>query len=193
MTGAIADCERVIHAFWGQPVNTITTLAFVGSGVIVWRRTDRRWLAAALAATGIGSFVFHGPMPPGAQWMHDVTLAWLLAVAGGRGTAIERWTTWPALAALGVGFAVVPASADITAVGASVAAIGSILLRDRSPRTIGAMALLAGSAIVGRLSATGGPLCNPDSLLQGHGLWHVGAAAAVALWATSDAAAGPSA
>ena len=23
-----SDCELIVHAFWGQPVNTVTTLAF---------------------------------------------------------------------------------------------------------------------------------------------------------------------
>jgi hypothetical protein len=43
--------------------------------------------------------------------------------------------------------------------------------------------LLGFAAIVGRLSATGGPLCRPESLLQGHGFWHLAAAIAVTWWA----------
>jgi hypothetical protein len=38
-------------------------------------------------------------------------------------------------------------------------------------------------AVVGTLSRTGWPLCNPDSIWQGHGFWHVASAAALAIWA----------
>jgi hypothetical protein len=36
---------------------------------------------------------------------------------------------------------------------------------------------------IGRLGGSGGPLCNPDSLLQPHALWHVGAAGVATWWA----------
>jgi hypothetical protein len=48
---------------------------------------------------------------------------------------------------------------------------------------LGPLALLAVVAVIGRLGATGGPLCDPDSLWQPHGLWHVGAAVVVVWWA----------
>ena len=53
--------------------------------------------------------------------------------------------------------------------------------------TLGPIALLAVSALVGRLGATGGPWCDPDSVLQTHGLWHIGAAVAVGWWAIGHA------
>ena len=58
-------------------------------------------------------------------------------------------------------------------------AIASALRQDRSRSTIGALAVLGLAAVIGRLGATGGPLCDPDSLLQPHGFWHVAAAAAL--------------
>jgi hypothetical protein len=48
---------------------------------------------------------------------------------------------------------------------------------------VGPLVLLGSVAIIGRLGATGGPLCDPDSILQPHGLWHLGAAAALLWWA----------
>lgn len=190
MTGAIADCERVIDAIWGQPVNSLTALAFVIMGGIVLIRTSRRWVGVASIATGLGSFLFHGPMIAGAGWAHDASLAWLLVVAGTSGTRLQRWGTWPALIVLSAWVAATPEVIDLVSALLAAGAIGSILLRDRSPRTLMALAVLGVAALVGRLSATGGPWCQPDSVLQGHGFWHVAAAAAVGLWATGDPHAG---
>ena len=184
VTGAVADCERILDSMWGQPVNSVTTFAFVLAGVVIAIRPGRRWLAAAAAATGVGSFLFHGPMVPGSQWAHDVTLAWLLVVAGATGTRYQRWATWPALVVVAVLLAAATGAGDPAAGLAAAGAIATILWRDRSRRTIGALALLGLVAVIGRLGSTGGPLCRPDSILQAHGLWHLGAAAAVAIWAT---------
>jgi hypothetical protein len=144
--GALKDCEAIVGGLLGQPVNSLTTLAFVAGGLVVWARTRRRLIAMAMIATGIGSWLFHGPMPPYAQVVHDVTL-WLL-----------------------VGMTLVAMARDLTGGG------------DWRP-LLGPLALLAGVAVIGRLGATGGPLCDPESVLQPHGLWHVGAAAAVTWWA----------
>ena len=45
--------------------------------------------------------------------------------------------------------------------------------------------MLAGGAIVMLLSRTGGPLCDPESLIQGHAIWHMLAAAGIGLYAVS--------
>ncbi|HLF43892.1 MAG TPA: hypothetical protein VJA46_10265, partial [Acidimicrobiia bacterium] len=79
--GAAADCESIGVGLLRQPVNSLTTLAFAVAGIVVMtRRPERLWVGIALIATGIGSFLFHGPMPGGSEWAHDVTLAWLLLV-----------------------------------------------------------------------------------------------------------------
>lgn len=187
MPGAIADCERVLSGFLGQPVNAATSLAFVVAGLAIAGRS-RSWVAAAMVATGLGSFLFHGPMPPGSQWAHDVSLGWLLIVVGATGTRWQRLAGWPALAALGVLLALVPGAADLLAAVTATVVIGSLLWRDRTPRTWWALGLLALGAGVGRLSATGGPWCVPESVFQGHGFWHLAAAGAVALWATGEPA-----
>lgn len=49
---------------------------------------------------------------------------------------------------------------------------------------LGPLLLLGVVAVIGRLGATGGPLCDPDSIVQPHGLWHLGAAITVLWWAT---------
>jgi hypothetical protein len=189
--GAAADCEVIGAGFLGQPVNALTALGFVVAGVIVMgRRTDRVWVGIALIATGIGSFLFHGPMPPGNEWAHDVTLTWLIAVVAGLGTRVERYTRLPALVVIGVLFALAPAVADPIAVALVIVAIVSIL-RGRDYGALPPLLLLGAVAIFGRLGATGGPLCDPDSLFQPHGVWHLGSALAVAWWAVGRPALGP--
>lgn len=184
MTGAIADCERILGGFWGQPVNSITSLAFVVAAVVVARRTDRYLVAFALAGVGFGSLVFHGPMPAWGDWAHDVTLDWLVVVVAL--TSLDRTRfAWPALGLLAVAIAFVPAGSDPLAIAGTAFAIGAVLTRPRRRRSVPPLVLLGAAAIFGRLWATNGPLCNPDSLLQGHGLWHIAAAGAVAWWAVA--------
>lgn len=184
--GAAGDCELIGTGLLGQPVNAITSLVFAIAGLWVVPIARMRWVGAGLVATGLGSFAFHGAMPIWGEWAHDVTLAWLIALIGGIGTRWEPWSRLPALGVLGLLFALAPITADPVAVALAVIVIGSLLLRDRSRESIGPLMLLGASAILGRLGATGGPLCDPDSVWQLHGLWHVGAAVAVAWWATSN-------
>lgn len=181
--GALADCELALDGLLGQPVNTLTTLAFVIGGAVVARHRRTRWIAIALIATGVGSFLFHGPMVTGSEWAHDVSLAWLILVIAGFGSRWEKWTRLPGLLAIGSGFALFPAAADPSAVALTVVAVGAIVRHDRSAESLALLAGLGAVAILGRLGATGGPLCVPASMWQWHGLWHVGAAAVVAIWA----------
>ena len=181
--GAAADCEAIGVGFLGQPINALTTLGFIVTGIIVIaRRGEMRWIGIGLIATGIGSFLFHGPMPPGNEWAHDVTLAWLVTMVAGWETRWERFSRLPALLVIGAIFAVVPVIADPFAAVMAVVAVVSILLRDRSAATVAPLLLLAAVAVFGRLGATGGPLCDPESLFQPHAIWHLGAATAVAWW-----------
>lgn len=181
--GPASDCELISAGFLGQPVNSLTTFAFLAGGIIVMGVTRRLWMGAALIATGVGSFLFHGPMPPGSQWAHDVTLAWLILTIAGIGTRWERSTRLPGLAVLGLLFAMFPVAADWVAVMLVVLALG-VHLVVRTPNTIPVILFLGVFAVVGRLGTTGGPLCDPSSLVQPHGLWHVGAAVVVTWWVT---------
>ena len=180
--GALGDCELIRSSLLGQPVNALTSVVFALIGVPLLWRHGLRWLGIGLVATGVGSFLFHGPMPAGSEWAHDVSLIWLIALAGALGTRWESRSRLPALLVIGVIVALVPVAADALAVALVVAAVGSIVLRSRSLREMAPLALLALAALLGRLGATGGPLCDPNSILQLHGIWHIGAALAVAWW-----------
>lgn len=181
--GASADCELIGSGILGQPVNTVTTLALVAAGGYLLARPRLRWVGIALIATGVGSFLFHGPMPDSSEWAHDVTLAWLILVIAGIDEPWERSSRVPGLVVIGAFFALAPAIADPAAVGLTILAVILVLRRDRSAATLAPLALIAVTAIIGRLGATGSPFCDPESLLQMHGIWHVGAAIGVAWWA----------
>jgi hypothetical protein len=184
--GAEVDCEHIGQTWLGQPVNSLTTLGFVVCGlVIATRRPERVWVGVAVVATGFGSFLFHGPMPAGSQWVHDVTLAWLLVVVPGVGTRWDGWVKLPGLILLGAVFALASGLADPFTVSLTAISVVVLLKRDRSLATYGPLTLLVLSAGLGRLGATGWPLCDPDSLLQPHGIWHLASAAAVMWWALS--------
>jgi hypothetical protein len=180
--GALRDCEAIVDAFWGQPANSATALAFVIGGLIVIVRSELTWVGIASIATGLGSFLFHGPMPPLSEWVHDLTLAWLLLVIAGVGRPWEKWTRLPGLAAVAA-ICAIPGAADPFAGVLAVVAVVLVLAADRSARTIGPMVLLGVAAVLGRLGATGGPLCDPDAIFQPHAVWHLSAATAVTWWA----------
>lgn len=56
-------CERTDFAYWSEPFNALTNLAFIIAAVILWRRSPgllmARLLSANLFVIGVGSFLFH--------------------------------------------------------------------------------------------------------------------------------------
>ena len=179
--------------------------------------------AGALVANGVGSFLYHGPGWPGSAFVHDAAIpAAVLFIAAEDVALLRGWTSRRRLGAYALGLgtacsalAVLPTAAvAVTALDGTLAAAAEVTvamavgrrrdLRGR-PRPVlapvaiafGVAGLAAAAVLAGR---TGSPLCRPDSLLQGHALWHVLAAAALLGWdrvrrarraATGQAAAGP--
>lgn len=181
--GAAVDCEAIGADLLGQPVNALSSLALVVAGLVVLGRD--RWVAIALAATGVGSFLFHGPLAPGGEWIHDVTLAWLILVVGLGSRGWERQFGAAGLAIVASVFYLVPSLAEPLTAILVVVTLVLLVSESRGFETLGPIALLAVFAVVGRLGATGGPWCDPTSAFQTHALWHVGAAAAVGWWAVA--------
>lgn len=139
---AASDCERIRPGLIGQPMNTLSSLAFVVAALPVWRRGGAwRWVAAALAFEGIGSVLYHGPGGKFAKFIHDIGLLALLL---------------------------------------AYARVGTQDPNELRP-TPHAMGLGAAAAMLHTLSRTGGPLCSCNSRLQGHAVFHVLAATAVAV------------
>jgi Ceramidase len=61
-------CERTDPAFWSEPINAITNLAFLVAAVLLWRAQSAtarpvdagdRALAVLIGAIGVASFLFH--------------------------------------------------------------------------------------------------------------------------------------
>lgn len=154
-----SDCERIGQGVLAQPVNALTSLAFVLAGAwIVYRALSARdgrarmiLFGIAVASVGVGSVSYHGPQPAPAQNMHDVTIVMVVA---------------------GVGIL-------------ELIRARRRLYRDRHGYLLAFAALLLGAAAFtfGRSSS---PLCSPDEVLQLHGLWHVFAALALAAYASAE-------
>jgi hypothetical protein len=203
---ASGDCEQVRSGLLGQPANTVSAVGYLVAGgwLLVWvcrrQAAPRRywWFAAAVAANGVGSGLYHGPGWPGSGWCHDVAAVAVpvFVAADGLG-GIRGWDdrmvtrvglAGTAVAAVGVLARPVTNVAMAAAVAAAVAA-EAVLARRSDPRggrragravMVATLAVGVTAYLVGR---TGGPLCRPDSLLQPHALWHLLTAAAMAAWA----------
>lgn len=120
-------------------------------------------------------------MPAWGEFVHDVsivvTLVWLLLVE------TKRARLWPLGFALAAAASITPAIADPTQAVLALGVLAAVSLpKEHRPRRLQAVAILALGGVVGTLSRTGGPFCNPDSLWQGHGFWHVAAATSLAIW-----------
>ena len=211
-----ADCELLVDGFLAQPVNSLSSLAFVLVGVWVavlvrYHSGAQQRLALAvgggLALVGIGSVAFHGPGGPTADWIHDGSITALLVLiialelanrSGWSGR--QMMTGWLVVAAaLMVVEGIWPDVGDgLNAPLALFAVVGVIGPRSgfhrsqprRTPERPGngvatGLAMLAVGAIIMLLSRTDGPLCAPDSLVQGHAIWHLLAATGLGTYAVS--------
>lgn len=200
---ARSDCERALPRI-GQPVNTLTSLGITVAGLRLAKqaKADARshpgakWAGWALAAAGIGSAVYHGPGGRLAPWLHDVTLLAppvVLAIASesDRLAMVDPVPVQAITAALGIaGFirAFFPGSQDglsLTTAAALAGATWQRVTADKAPHDRRALLGAAATAAVGigvfALSRTDGPLCRPKSIVQGHGIWHLLAAAATVI------------
>lgn len=195
-----SDCEEIGDGFFHQPVNALSSGAYTLFGLwLVWRAIQRGdqeksveiFYGLALASVGIGSIAFHGPVPPGARLLHDLTIAAVLAVIAARNLGVLKgWSRGGVISsaaglilAVGVVMAFAPEAGIVLAgvVGAAAAITEVIVYRKghrrfsrRTAWILGSMAvLLAVAGIVNVLGRTDGPMCDPDSYFQGHALWHV--------------------
>jgi hypothetical protein len=171
------DCERLHDGLIAQPVNTASALAYVAVGAWLVGRGLRGGAAGpagrprgravafgvAVAAAGVGSVDYHGPGSPAARLLHD---GGLYAVVG--------YVAWTEVARR-VGRA--------RRARAGVPWVGWTPRRRTAYRA--ALAATAAGAACWWAGRTASPLCDPDSLLQGHAVWHLLTAAALACWAAA--------
>ncbi|WP_148715935.1 ceramidase domain-containing protein [Chitinolyticbacter meiyuanensis] len=101
-------CERAAAGLLGEPLNTLTNLAFIAGAIYVWRCWSRSGLTARqasdilllivlMAAIGFGSAAWHATAWPWAIWLDVVPILLFINVAL---LALLRrglgWT-WPAV------------------------------------------------------------------------------------------------
>ena len=202
-----SDCEEIGTGFLAQPVNAITSLAFtvVGLAMIGWARVavgrERtvRWLfVLAMAATGLGSFLYHGPQWTGSRFLHDVTFLAVLAIlVVADMAAARRWRDRTMALALGgvvaLSSVILLIAPDITnvltGIGLVLLAGSDLMLFGRSgrgsPWYLAAIAMFALALVALVLGRTGSPVCEPGTVLQAHGLWHLLAAGALGAYAVA--------
>ncbi|MGI9585052.1 MAG: hypothetical protein ACR2N7_05625 [Acidimicrobiia bacterium] len=190
-----SDCEEITSEALAQPVNSISSFAFsiVGLVVIYWARSVagierelRLAFGAILVLTGFGSYLFHGPQPPVSQFAHDITFLAAIALivianlAAGLSWSRQRlWVLFSIVLLVESGVLILAPGATNTLMVMGVvlwvashfvlARLGGISVKLLASSLL-AMALAVAFFALGR---EGGPICDPDSLFQGHAVWHV--------------------
>ena len=210
----LADCERLVDGWLAQPTNALSSLAFVIVGLLVpvlsrYRSEPHQLIAGsisvAMVLVGIGSVAFHGPGGPASNWIHDGSITVLLVLI----VVLElgRWAGWDARRivngwlATSVAVLVIelvrPAVGDMLNAPLAFLAVLGIMgplvgwPQTRRPDTrnkgvLVAAGLVGTGAIIMLLGRTGGPLCVPDAVIQGHAVWHVFAAVGIGVYAFSE-------
>lgn len=193
-------CELYSNdGFWGQPANSVTSLAFVVSGVAILagRRGGHGRVPYALLVIGVGagSLIQHGPNPDWQAFAHDLPLAGVLAFVAvdaaadltGRKLSPAWWLVPTAMMVPVV--AAGPTASTAAQSALAVVAIGLNLYRARvrprlRRRLLTSLAILGVGGLIGTLGDRTS-LCRPESLLQGHAVWHI--LSALSLWRLAPA------
>jgi len=201
-----SDCEHIGQGLLAQPANTLSSFAYVVAGaLLLWRAFARRSpphvatlvYAVTVLGVGVGSVAFHGPMPAWGRFAHDFSIAAVLAFVIGYDVALARGATvgrgLVIFSVVGAVCAVVLAGWPDAANGLDAllvaGAVAAELAATRSPtgRAAGnarvwilAAGVLTIGAVVNALGRTDAPLCDANSPVQLHAVWHV--ATAFVLW-----------
>lgn len=157
------DCEAQHAGFLSQPANTISSLGYVAGGVWLLSRVGLIERGGRIAAVGYAASV-------------AMAGAGSVAYHGPQFPGAQLLHDLPIIAMVGIGFGV-PAIRMVRR--------EQVLARGGRSRALGAagLAIAAGLTYLG--GRTGSGSCRPESILQLHGLWHLGTAAAATLWATA--------
>ncbi len=189
LAAAVSDCEAIHSGWLDQPSNAYSSLAFVAAAALVISRArsaTARAFGVALALVGIGSALFHGRAGDAAGWLHDVSIVGLLVIV----LLFEEDRGWAGaalvVAALAIG--VSPGADEPLAVALVALIVLKEITGEPSPdrRWLAvSVALLAIGIVFTVLGRSGGPWCDPASILQPHAAWHLLAASGLLAYAVS--------
>jgi hypothetical protein len=203
-----SDCEFLRDEALAQPVNALTSFAYVVVGLLVIARASvtRRPLAAALVygaclvGVGLGSVLFHGPQPDGSRVLHDLPILFTVVfIVAYDLSLVSSRVRYPMVlfvigAAVATVLTVIDPDIGTAATGLGVIAIAVleflVYRRRLRPATTrrqrqGYLTIIVVTAFAGAswlLGRTGSPACDPDATFQFHGLWHAISALIFGLW-----------
>ncbi len=158
----LSDCEALREALLMQPVNAISSLAFViaaAMAALLLRKSNDStsplaWTSCALLGLiGFGSFDYHGPQSSAANTLHNIAILLLLALV-------------------------------VIELSARLIRRDQLLPGATRPR----LAILASCTFMGLvcygIGRTESTVCDPMSFVQLHALWHIliAVAAALLIW-----------
>jgi glycerol-3-phosphate O-acyltransferase / dihydroxyacetone phosphate acyltransferase len=196
-----SDCERRNDGFLEQDVNAWSSLAYVAIGLIIARevwttRLPRAAGALAVVVTleGVGSWLYHGEAGDVSQALHDVPLIGMLAyVAGwhvGRLFDIaDRLAVVATIIGMAIGavlFAVSSGSTNPVVGMLVVVTVAAELVASRrhidAVWTMPVVVLVAVALAFWVAGTSASPVCEPDTWLQPHAVWHVLTAVLALVW-----------
>ena len=178
-------CERMRDSFPTQPANAWSSIPFIILGFYILcrpipslRPAQSKTLALLFMLLGAFSFLFHAcsPNPAGCLdfYLILVISAFLLLIN------FRRYLPPKTFAAIFLATSVVMLfvtgkSFDLGVLAAMIVSfiLSGLYLSRRPTKLILPLGFFLFSLIIWALSKTGGPLCFPDSCLQGHALWHI--------------------
>jgi len=202
-------CEAISSGLVAQASNAWSNGGFVlvglavlaavggvaGSGLMARDDRVRRLYGAVAVFLGVGSFLFHGTMRAWGGYLDLLSmhvfigflLAYDLARIRGWGHAAFSAALWPLVAMFAGVLLVVPPEHGKTVFAVLVVvtlALEAVVGRGRTvvhrvPWFWAGIGTFVAANVVWNLSRTGRPWCDPESLLQGHALWHLLTAATV--------------
>jgi hypothetical protein len=205
-----SDCETIGSGVFAQPINAVSSLSFslIGLAAIWWatrvegnERIVRIVFGVLMVFTGAGSMMFHGPQGPGSQFGHDVTFlvtVWFVAVINtAEANRWQRSVEWGTFIAgsivLSLALVLSPGWTNVLMVATVISLVVSDVVLHRNGRVrtwwyVVSLVTITVAVAMFLLGRSGAPLCDPDSVFQGHGLWHMLAAISLGAYfvATSD-------
>ena len=202
-----SDCELLGDGNLAQPVNALTSVGYVLIGAVVMaratrlrtRRAEALLFGVLLIGVGVGSVLFHGPQPAGSKAMHDLPILLVGVLMLVHDVALLRPSVRalrvfaviaPVVALLGLAFP--PVVPGATAVVLVAVVVLELVVQRRRARPVARSVELRSYLVMSALAAAGGlsyalgrtgaPLCDPDSVVQPHGLWHLLSGLVFATW-----------